>query len=125
MGLFGGGEDKEAAQAESDRLRNLPLPELAAAIMPAFGPDGINAKSGHQQGPMEVVSWLMRGHSQKVRYRQPLLGPTIEALPLLERAGLVTRRTFGTSGSTYSATRLGETSLADGTVGEQLATSPG
>ena len=93
--------------------------------MPAFGPDGINAKAGHQQGPMEVVAWLMRGRSQKVRYRQPLLGPTIEALPLLEHAGLVTRRTFGTSGSTYSATRLGEASLADGTVGEQLATSPG
>lgn len=53
MGLFGNDDDKAAAQAESDRLRNLPLVELAAEIMPAFGPDGINAKSGHQQGPME------------------------------------------------------------------------
>lgn len=96
--------------------------ELAVEVMPAFGPDGINAKSGHRQGPMEVVSWLLPEAS--VRYRQPLLGPVIEALGVLEQAGLVTRSSFGSRGqaSTYRATRLGEQALTDGSVGSHLAT---
>ena len=46
----------------------------------------------------------------------------IEALGVLEHANLLTRRHFGAEGgaSTYSATRLGETALADGTAGNEL-----
>jgi hypothetical protein len=126
MGLFGHKEEKRAkeaaAQAESDRLLALPVRELAVEIMPAFGPDGINAKSGHRQGPMEVVSWLLP--DTPVKYRQPMLGPVIEALGVLEHAELLTRRTFGSKGqaSTYHATRLGETALVEGTIRQQLGT---
>ena len=126
MGLFGNKEEKRAkeaaAQAESDRLLALPIDELAVEIMPAFGPDGINAKSGHRQGPTEVVSWLLPDAS--VKYRQPILGPVIEALGVLEHADLLTRRAFGSKGqaSTYHVTRLGETALADGTIRQRLAT---
>ena len=124
MGLFGNKADKQAktaaAEAESQRLLALSLPELAAEVMSAFGPAGINAKSGHRQGPMEVVSWLLP--DAPVRHRQPVLGPVVEALGVLEHSDLLTRRTFGTHGkaSTYHASRLGEAALAAGTVGKQL-----
>ena len=124
MGLFGSKSEGQAkaaaAEAESLRLRSLPVPELAAEVLPAFGTDGINAKPGHRQGPVEVVSWLLPDAS--VKYRQPVLGPVIEALGVLEHADLLTRRSFGSKGqaSTYQVTRLGETALAEGTVRAQL-----
>lgn len=129
MGLFGNKEQRReresAAQAESDRLLALSSRELAAEVMPAFGPDGIGAKSGHRQGPIEVVGWLLPDAS--VKYRQPLLGPVIEALGVLEHADLLTRRAFGNTGhaSTYHATRLGESTLAEGTIREQLGIAGG
>jgi hypothetical protein len=127
MGLFGKNPEKQAkadaAQAESERLAGLPTVDLAAEVMPAFGPDGINAKAGHRQGPMEVVSWLLP--DAPVKYRQPILGSVIEALGVLEHADLLTRHAVGTSGnaSTYNASRLGETALAESTVREQLASA--
>ncbi len=130
MGLFGDKDEKRAreaaAQAESERLAALPVAELAAAVMPAFGPDGIAAKGGHRQGPMEVTEWLFASTSTKVKYRQPVLGPVIEALQLLDSAGLLGRRNFGgdhSSASTYQATRLGEEALTDGSVARRLAAS--
>jgi hypothetical protein len=124
MGLFDSKADKRAkaaaAQAESERLLALPVRALAAEVMRAFGPNGINAKSGHRQGPMEVVSWLLP--DAPVKYRQPILGPVIEALGVLESANLLTRRSFGSTGraSTYHTSRLGETAMAEGAVGKQL-----
>jgi hypothetical protein len=124
VALFGNRADKQAkaaaAQAESERLLALPARELAGEVMPAFGPNGIKAKSGHRQGPMEVVSWLLPDAPAK--FRQPILGPVIEALGVLEQANLLTRRSFGGDGaaSTYHATRLGETALAEGAVRKQL-----
>jgi hypothetical protein len=128
MGLFGNKADKQAQgaalQAESERLGALPVHELAAELMPAFGPNGIGAKSGHRQGPMEAVAWLLPDAS--VKYRQPILGPVIEALGVLEHANLVTRGSFGSNGkaSTYHASRQGEAALSEGTVRPQLGLEP-
>jgi hypothetical protein len=118
---FGNREAKaaqaEAAQAETDRLVALPVADLAAEIMPAFGPDGLQTRSGHRQGPMEITSWLLASFPGKVKYRQPLLGPVIEGLQALEHAGLVERRSFGGgTASTYHASRLGQTALDEGSV---------
>jgi hypothetical protein len=128
VGLFGDKGEKRAreaaAQVESERLAGLPVAELAAAVLPAFGPEGIGAKSGHQQGAIQVTEWLFASTSTKVKYRQPVLGPVLEALQLLDNAGLVGRRSFGgssSSASTYHATRLGEEALADGSVARRLA----
>jgi hypothetical protein len=128
MGLFGNKEakraDQAAAQAESERLAALPVADLAAEVMPAFGLGGIEAKSGHRQGAIEVTEWLFASTSTKARYRQPVLGPVIEALQLLDGAGLLGHRSFGGSNSnasTYHATRLGEEALADGSVKQRLA----
>jgi hypothetical protein len=126
MGLFGDRDVKRAheaaAQAKSERLAALPAADLAVEILPAFGPDGIGARSGHRQGPIEVTEWLFADTSTKVKYRQPILGPVIEALGLLEGAGLLARRNFGTGSgaSTYSATRLGEEALTNGSAAEFL-----
>jgi hypothetical protein len=122
VGLFGNREKKAAkdaaAQGEVERLLALPVPELSGAIMPAFGPNGLNAGAGHRQGPIEVTGWLLSSFSSSSKYRQPLLGPVIEGLQALEHAGLVGQRGFGSGGSasTYHATRAGEEALADGSV---------
>jgi len=129
MGLFGNREEKRAkeaaAEAESERLAALPVADLAAEIMPAFGPGGIEVRGGHQRGAMQVTEWLFASTSDKVKYRQPVLGPTIEALQALENAGLLSRRNFGGSGSsasTYEATRAGTEALAEDSVRQRLGT---
>ena len=117
MGLFGNKAEQEAARQESERLAALPVEKLAVEVMPAFGPDGIDAGSGRQQGPIQVTEFLMP--DAKARYRQPILRPVMEGIAALERAGLVEGRNFGSSGSsakTYHATRLGEEALADGSL---------
>jgi len=124
MGLFGDKAPKQAkaaaAEAESERLGALPVEDLAVEIMPAFGPNGIRAKSGNRQGPLEVVSWLVP--DLPMGNRNTVLGPVTEALGVLEHANLLTHRSFGSHGrsSTYHASRLGEAALAEGTVREQL-----
>jgi hypothetical protein len=126
VALFGNREEKAekeaAAQAELDRLSALSQPELGAEIMRAFGPDGLQTKSGHRQGPIEVTNWLMSSYSSKTKFTQPLLRPVMEGLQALDNAGLVESRSFGDKGaaSTYHATRAGEEALADGSVGQRL-----
>jgi len=127
MGLFGNraekAEKEAAAAAQSERLAGLPVAELAAEVMPAFGPEGIGGRPGHRRGAIEVTEWLFRDSSAKARYRQPTLGPVMEALQALENVGLLEGRSFGGSGSgatTYSATRAGEEALADDTVSRAL-----
>ena len=129
MGFFGNKAEKQAkavaAQAESERLVALPAYELAAEVLPAFGPGGMKKKSGRRQGPVEVLAWLLPNAT--VKYRQPVLGPVIEALGVLEHADLLTRHSFGSEGavSTYRITRVGETALATGMVRDQLGIGTG
>jgi hypothetical protein len=126
VGFFGNKAERQAkaanAQAESERLVAMSANGLAAEVLPAFGPDGMKIKSGHRRGPLEVVAWLLPDAAMK--YRQPVLGPVIEALGALEHADLLTRSSFGNRGqaSTYRLTRLGETALAEGNVRNQLGT---
>jgi hypothetical protein len=121
--VFGNKADKAAAaaaaQAEVDRLLALALPDFAAAILPAYGPSGMQIKSGRRAGAFEVSEWLIAPHP--TGYRQPLIQPVLEGLQSLEHAGLLLKRNFGTSGgTTYALTRAGEAALADGTVRRQL-----
>jgi hypothetical protein len=125
MGLFGNKAEKEAknaaARAESDRLAGLSVQDLAAEAMEAFGPEGMQIKPGHQQGGLQVVQWLLRNHSTKSKYTQPIFGKTIEALGILDTAGLVDSRSFGSGNAkTYHVTRLGEEALAAGDVRARL-----
>jgi hypothetical protein len=47
------------AEAEADRLEALAVPELAAEILPAFGPDG-PGEGDKEIGTFEVGMFLMR-----------------------------------------------------------------
>jgi hypothetical protein len=125
MWPFGSEEKKAgqaAAEAEVQRLHDLPVPDLAAEVMPAFGPGGMNIKSGHQQGAIQVVDWLLADCKAKASLRQRVVAPTIEALQALEHAGLLDASNFGSRATvkTYRPTRAGETALAEGTVSQQL-----
>lgn len=85
--------------------------------MQSFGPEGLQIKAGHQHGAVQTAQWLLRNQLAKAKYTQPVLGPTIESLNVLEAAGLLTSRNFGKGNAkTYQATRAGETALADGNV---------
>jgi len=126
MWPFGSEEKKAksaAAEVEIQRLKDLPVPDLAAEVMPAFGPGGMDIKSGHQQGAIQVGQWLLKDFTNKAGLRQQILAPSIEALQALTNAGLLDERNFGSSGSsakTYHATRAGEAALADGSVSKAL-----
>ena len=84
MGLFGNREEKAAkaaeAQAESDRLAALPAETARGRGDAAFGPGGLEVKRGHQQGAVQIATWLLEPLSKSTRHTQPVLGPTIEAL---------------------------------------------
>jgi hypothetical protein len=123
MALFGNKEEKEAedqaARAEIDRLLSLPVPELAAEIMPAFGPDG--ARPGREVGLLQVANWLLRDHRRGVKYLKELLDPIREAVQALEHAELVLRLGHGSGeNARLKATRLGEQALAEGNVAKYL-----
>jgi hypothetical protein len=128
VGLFGNRGDTQArvgaAEEEAVRLEALELPDLAVAVMPAFGADGMDLGPGHRSGAFEVTAWLVP--DLPTGRRGPLLGAVIEALGMLEHANLLTSRSFGGRGSnstSYQASRLGEAALADGSVRQQLGTT--
>lgn len=123
--MFGNKAEKAArdgsAQAEVDRLLALPLPDLAVEILGAFGPGGMQIKSGRRKGVFEVSEWLVAPNPS--RYRQPLIQPVLEGLQKLEHAGLLLKRSFGASAqaTTYDLTRAGEAALASGNARAQLS----
>ena len=122
MALFGKSEEKaaqdQAAQAEAERLQSLPATELAAALMPVFGPDG--PKPDGYLNQLQVGMWLMSSFPRGNKYLTELREPIMEGLQDLENAGLIVGRSRGGTASLLKATRLGEDALAAGTVGDYL-----
>jgi hypothetical protein len=114
-----------AARAEADRLIALPVPLLAAELMPAFGPGGPRPAGIGASGVnrLQIQIWMMRSYPRGLKYVKELSGPVSESLGGLATAGLVQWIGSGNSGTTgrwWQATRLGETALAQGTVGQYL-----
>ena len=126
--LFGNKEKKQAEKAASqaaiDRLVGLPPAELAAEVMPAFGPGGPRGQ-GPNHGPniLQIVMFLGKSIPRGESYASPLMEPTREALQVLEHAELVLKTTRGT-GTWFSVTRAGEAALAAGTVEQQIQQHP-
>ena len=122
MALFGKSEEKAAeeaaAEAEADRLLSLPVPELAAEVMAAFGPEG--ARPGHELNILQVMNWMMSSYPGGTKYLKQLQQPVREAIQALENAGLVVRMGAGGPGARLKATRLGDQALAEGKVAEHL-----
>ncbi|HZL47411.1 MAG TPA: hypothetical protein VFC30_00175 [Solirubrobacteraceae bacterium] len=127
MGLFGKRDKKaaeqEAASAEFERLSALSPQELAAELMPAFGPDGPDAEHGTPGLEiMNVLTWLLRDQpGAMTKYMPKLQQPVLAGIQSLVTAGLIVDGGRGKTNSTYwCATALGETTLNEGTVREYL-----
>jgi hypothetical protein len=116
MGLFGGKNKLEkqaedaAAKGEADRLVGLPVSELAAAILPAFGPDG-PGKGDKEIGTLQVGMFLMRDFPRGNQYVKQLVQPIHEGFQALENSGLIERRVHNIGGSNVVVTRAGLDSL--------------
>jgi hypothetical protein len=98
----------DAAGAMSQWVGGAAAGDLAAHLMPAFGP-GAPARSGvGQVGLPGLFQWL--------GYRDDSLwGPILEAVQLLEHAELIMLADVTDSGTSHwSATRFGLATLAEG-----------
>jgi hypothetical protein len=127
--LFGKSEAKDAAanaaRTEVERLNALPVADLAAELMPAFGPDG--PRSGKEINSLQASSWLMRSYPTGSKQSRDLHRAVCEGLELLEHSGLVeilnSKRGSVATGAHLRATRLGESALASDQVASHLGHS--
>jgi hypothetical protein len=120
MSLFGHNPKKEAekaaAAAEVARLEALPLPELAAELLPGYGKGGARRLAGATGINIgQLMIWLMRDYPRATGFMVTLQEPVRAAVQLLEHADLVERRTYGRS-TQVNATALGEEAIAAGTA---------
>ncbi len=126
--MFGSSEKRRAqeaaAKAEADRLCALSIEDLAAEIMPAFGPDGPGARGSGGLNILQVVSYPLEPFPHSARYLPQLRGPVREAVQMLEQAGLIMMQVYETGGGRLSLTRLGQQALAEGSVPQHLARRP-
>lgn len=130
MTLLHDRDEETIARVEVKRLNELPPAELAAAIMPVFGPEGPRVKKvwwgARGIEVFQICDWLMRDHSGG--YRRAWLSKAIAcALHILADAGLIenARRwtRVGAIGATLRPTDLGKRTLTEGTVREYLGIS--
>jgi hypothetical protein len=123
MGIFGNRQEKraaeEAAKTEADRLVGLPVPELAAEVLPAFGSDG-PGKGDKEIGTLQIGMFLMDDFPQGRQFIRQLVDPIHEGIQALENAGLIERRVRNIGGSTVSVTRAGLAAIESGTAAEAL-----
>jgi hypothetical protein len=123
VGLFRKSAEKvaaeAAAQAEIDRLRALPVIELAATLLTALGPDGVN--QGNAVHAQPLCQYLLRETpGAGLRMTLQLMGRVNAALEALRDAGLV--QSISLQRSPYwRILPLGEETLGDGTVRRRLA----
>jgi hypothetical protein len=110
-----------AAQAEVTRLAALAPNQIAAELLPAFGPEGAKSKGRLGTAPMQLIEWLMTDYGRGASTK-PLVLAVLVGMSALERAGLVTETVSGTGsgGKMYSLTPLGEQALTEGTAGNYL-----
>jgi hypothetical protein len=101
-----------AAQAEYERLSQLPPSDLAALILPAFGRDQKRPANGW----IGASEWLLADYPRGVAaaYVQRLRQPVTASIQGLEHAGLLEqdRSNVGTK-SRLTITVLGETALSE------------
>lgn len=123
MSLFRKSEEKvaqeKAAQAEVDRLMALPVDDLAAELLPAFGPEGI-PHSGGGIRPQELCKWLLASYPRSFWINPgQLLMPVREGLQALEHANLLSSAPYERM-TIWRITRLGDTALAEGKTRQYL-----
>jgi hypothetical protein len=119
--------EETAAKEEADRLIGLPVAELAAEVLPAFGPNGPGKDGTKSIGTFQIAMFLMRDFPRGSQNFKGMLGPVREATQALEHAELVEIRQTDNTGvaARAQATRLGVVTIADGSVAEKLAARSG
>jgi hypothetical protein len=110
-------EEEAAAEAEASRLASLTATELAAEIMPVFGPEGPGRGEAPELNFLQVATWLMRSHRRGTKYLRDLERPVRASIQALEVAGLVQHR--GQS-NRLSPTPAGKAALTEGSVRQHL-----
>lgn len=124
-------ESQHALEAELQRVVVVPpTAELAAELMPAFGPDG--PRRGKSLTHRELIKWMARNFDFKSRAHR-LLGseklrdPILEALQVLEHAELVRITVDSDRADNWRATRSGLAALAGGkdVVRQRITMRPG
>ena len=109
-----------AAEAECERLIALSAADLAAELLPAFGP----AQKRPAQSLVGACLWLTSSFPGGKKYLLDVKRPVEEAVQTLENAGLFTGRVrSGGSGhaqTIINITHLGETALAEDNVRRYL-----
>ncbi|HTQ16254.1 hypothetical protein [Mycobacterium sp.] len=111
----------DAAQGDFESLMGLSPEDLAAELMPAFGPDG--PRHGKDLHTLQLVSWLLRryrGANKVSRPAEKLYAVVGEAMQVLEHAELVQGTQSSDRGVQWNATRLGATALANGDVRQRI-----
>jgi hypothetical protein len=106
----------------------LPVADLAAELMPAFGPDGAKSPgrgSGQMLNILQVMNWTMSSYPRSASYPRELEKPVREGLQALEQAGRIEKRVMQRGGQRMGPTRLGEEALASSSVREHLTPSGG
>jgi hypothetical protein len=117
-------EVKRARQVEFERLVAMPpAAELAAQLLPAFGPHG--AKGGKPLTTDDLANWMIRDYRLNFRERALFLtklgGPIAEALRVLAHAELVCVTKRSEAPDNWRATKLGLESLARGTYRQRIS----
>ena len=120
MSLFRKNEKKvaetAALQAEIERLKALDVDALAVALLPGLRPDGPATSMRVQQ----LCSYLVRDFPGAGQQKPLVLMAHVnDALKKLEKAELVTPLYLQRS-PVWRLTPLGDRTLSDGTIGEQL-----
>ncbi len=109
--------ERAALEAEIERLRGLSAEDLALLLLPGMRPDGPRTSLRVQQ----LCSYLVRDVPGAGQQRPLVLTSYVnEALSKLQKAGLVSSL-YLQRAPVWRITHLGETSLAAGTVEEQLS----
>jgi hypothetical protein len=110
-----------AAEAEATRLSALPVRDLAAELMPAFGARGPGRGARREVNLLQLSNWLIRSFPGGAKYRWDLVRPTREAVHALESASLIERLGQTNTGQRFAATPLGETAIGDGSARQRIS----
>jgi hypothetical protein len=123
--LLATGEERRAhllaAEAEAARLTELPVADLAAELMPAFGVGGPGRGARRDVNLLQLSNWLLRSFPGGAKYLRELVRPTRDAIHALESAGLVERLGQANIGQRFAATHLGETAIGDGSARQHIS----
>ena len=109
---------KAAARVEIDRLRAVPVDDLAADLLPALGPDG--PTHGTSIRVQQLCQYLLRDYPGAGQMDTlNLSAPVNRALDILDDIGLVSPISVQRT-PVWRITPLGERALADGDVLDRI-----